>query len=105
MQLDPYNADAWAHLLGRALFGARRYEEATRAFRRVPNLQYGHHAYLAACYGQLDRLEEAEAQVARVLDLKPDFTAKSFAKSLFYKDQADRDHLFEGLRKAGLPAE
>ena len=105
MQLDPYDADAWTHLLGRALFGARRYEEAIGAFKRVPNLQFGHRVYLAACYGQLDRSEEAESQAAHILELKPDFTAKSFAKSLFYKDQADRDHLFEGLRKASLPAE
>jgi adenylate cyclase len=105
MRLDPYDADAWAHLLGRALFGAQRYEEAIGAFMRVPNPQCGHHAYLAACYGQSGRPEEAEAQTGHVLDLKPDFTAQSFAESLSYKDQADRDHLSEGLHKAGLPAE
>jgi adenylate cyclase len=103
MQLDPYDADAWAHLLGRAMFGARRYEEAIGAFKRVPKPQYGHYAYLAACYGQLDRTEEAKAEAAQVLVMKPDFTAKSFAESLFYKEQADRDHLMDGLRKAGLP--
>ncbi len=105
MQLDPYDADAWVHLLGRALFGARRYEEAIGAFKRVPRPQYGHYAYLAACYGQLDRNEEAKAEAAQVLVMKPDLTAKSFAEALFYKNQADRDHIFEGLRKAGLPAE
>ena len=103
MQLDPYDADAWVHLLGRAWFGARRYEEAIGAFKRVPRPQYGHYAYLAACYGQLGRNEEAKAEAAQVLVMKPDFTAKSFAEALFYKDQADRDHVFEGLRKAGLP--
>jgi adenylate cyclase len=104
MQLDPHDADAWAHLLGRALFGARRYEEAIGAFKRVPRPQYGHYAYLAACHAQLDRDEEAKAESAQVLVMKPDFTAKSFAESLFYKGQADRDHLMDGLRKAGLPA-
>ena len=35
--------------------------------------------------------------------MKPDFTAKNFTKSLFYKEQLDREHLMNGLRKAGLP--
>jgi adenylate cyclase len=103
MQLDPYDADAWAHLLGRALFGARRYEEAIRAFKRIPRPHYGHYAFLAASYGQLDREEEAKAEAAQVLAMKPDFTAKNFTKSLFYKEQLDREHLMNGLRKAGLP--
>jgi Flp pilus assembly protein TadD len=103
MLLDPYDADAWAHLLGRALFGARRYEEAIRAFKRIPRPHYEHYAFLAACYGQLVREEEAKAEAAQVLDLKPDFTAKSFAVSLFYKEHSDRDHLMNSLRKAGLP--
>ena len=104
MQLDPYDADAWAHLLGRALFGARRYEEAIRAFKRIPRPSYGHHAFQAAAYGLLDLEEEAKGEAAQVLAMKPDFTAKSFTNTLFYKEQSDRENLMNGLHKAGLPS-
>ena len=36
--------------------------------------------------------------------MKPDFTAKSFTNTLFYKEQSDRENLMNGLHKAGLPS-
>ncbi len=84
MQLDPYNSDNWAHLLGQALFGARRYEEAVRAFMRVPSPSYGHHAYMAACYAYLGLEDRANTQSAKTLEKKSDFSAKEYISSALY---------------------
>jgi adenylate cyclase len=103
MRLDPYDADAWAHLLGRALFGARQYRDALTAFKRVPVPPYSQHALMAACHIYLDDHELAAAEGAEILRLKPNFRSGEFCEALFYKDDADRQHVHEGLSKVGLP--
>jgi len=103
MRLDPHEADVWAHLLGRALFGARRYVEAIAAFRRVPAMRHAHHAYLAACHAQLDDRAAAADECRNVLRLKPDFRASDFCRSLVFADQSHCAHVRESLTRAGLP--
>ncbi len=103
MRLDPYDANKRAHLLGRALHAARRYDEAAAAFRRVPSPAFRHCADLAASLAQAGRTGEAQEAAADVLRLKPDFTIQSYVVALPYRDPADRQHHREGLRKAGLP--
>jgi adenylate cyclase len=103
MRLDPHGAPARAHLLGRALFGARQYAEALEAFRRIRSPRPGHLAFMAACAAQLDRDDEARERLAAALALKPDLAIKSFVAGLYYRDPSDREHLAAALRKAGLP--
>jgi adenylate cyclase len=102
-RLDPYGAHARAHLLGRALYGARRYAEALEAFRQIRSPRYNHLAFMAACSAQLGRDAEARELAAATLALKPDFGVELFVNELFYREASDRSHLEEGLRKAGLP--
>ena len=103
MRLDPYEADTFAHLLGRALFGLERYEDAAHAFMRAPAARYANQAYLAACFVHLAMPEKAAARADDVVRLKEDFAAKPFIASLFYKEENDQSRLREGLLKAGLP--
>ncbi len=103
MRLDPHNSDSWAHLLGRALFGARRYRDAVSAFKRVPLSRYANHAFTAACHAYLGDDEQAEIELTEVLGLKPDFGTSNFCKALFFKDDADRQHVHRGLIEAGFP--
>jgi adenylate cyclase len=100
--LDPFSADDWAHLVGRAYFGEKRYEEAQQAFRRAPRLQIAHRAYLAACYGYITRPDDALAQVQAIFAADPNFSASKFAEGLFYKNPEDVEHVLTGLKKAGL---
>ncbi len=102
-RLDPHAAHTRAHLLGRALFGARHYAEALEAFRLIRSPRVGHLAHMAACAAQLGRDAEARERAAAALALKPDFGIKSFMEGLLYRDASDRGHLEEALRKAGLP--
>lgn len=102
MRLDPYDAHARAHLLGRAHFVLRRYDEALSAYQQIPSPRIGHLADMAACFAQLGKATEAKAQVDAVLQLDPDFTTTGYVGNLYYCSDADREHHVEGLRKAGF---
>jgi adenylate cyclase len=103
MRLDPHGAHARAHLLGRALYGSRRYADAVDAYRQIASPRYSHLAGMAACYAQMGRDAEAKEQAAAALRLKPDFAIESYLRTLPFSETTDRSHLADGLRKAGLP--
>jgi len=103
MRLDPYDAAGRAHLLGRALYVARRYADAIEAFKQVRVPRYGHHAEIAGCYAQLGSDEKARLHAGEVLRLKPDFSIADHVQGLPFKESRDREHYRDGLRKAGLP--
>jgi adenylate cyclase len=70
---------------------------------RAPNLSQGH-IWLAANLAQLGRLDEARAEAAEVLRIDPKFTIDDTVRRLAaFKRPEDAEHLFDGLRKAGLP--
>ncbi len=104
MRLDPYDAAGRAHLLGRALYMARSYEDAIEAFKQVRAPSFRHHAEIAACYAQLGSDEKASLHAGKVLSLKPDFSIADHVQGLPFKESRDRDQYRDGLRKAGLPA-
>ncbi len=68
MRLDPYDAVGRAHLLGRALYNARSYEDAIEAFKQVRVPSFSHHAEIAACYAQLGSDEKDRGRLWRRLD-------------------------------------
>ena len=61
------------------------------------------HAFLAACYSSLDRHAEAAAEADEVRRINPKFNLASYAKTLPYKNKADKERYIAALRKAGLP--
>jgi len=102
MRLNPHHPEWYWSMLAIGLYAARRYEEALDAYRRIAVWKKPWHlARLAACYAQLGRLDEARAQAAEVLRLDPDFRLSNV--KLFYRNPADAEVSFEGMRKAGLP--
>jgi adenylate cyclase len=103
MRLDPLGATSFSHLLGRALLGERRYAEAIKSYRQISAPRYQHHADMAACHAQMNDTSNAERKAAETLRLNPDFSIEGYISTLPYEKSADRDHLREGLSKAGLP--
>jgi adenylate cyclase len=102
MRLNPHHPEWYWSMLAIALYAARRYEEALDAYRRIAVWKKPWHlARLAACYAQLGRLDEARAQAAEVLRLDPGFRLSNV--KLFYRNPADAEASFEGMRKAGIP--
>ena len=58
---------------------------------------------MAACHTYAGDDEQAEAERAAILRLKPDFSFGEFCKTLFYWKDADIQHVRDGLIKLGLP--
>jgi adenylate cyclase len=103
MRLNPYHPERyWSHL-GRAHYTARQYPETVEALGRRTRLDQIHHAYLAAALAQLGDRIAAAAHAQEVLKDEPAFSSRRFLSTLHYQQERDRDHLRDGLRKAGLP--
>ena len=60
-------------------------------------------AYLAACYSQLGRADDASARIRQLLERYPNFNIGMLKKLLPYKAVADMEHLCAAVRAAGLP--
>jgi TolB-like protein/DNA-binding SARP family transcriptional activator len=103
-RLDPFYDPTWYwHLLGAAYFTAHRYDDAIAALSRSTNVPLWGKIYVAACRGHQSH-REAAAIAAEILRARPEFSAAAMAAREPYKDQAHREHLLDGLLKAGLPA-
>jgi adenylate cyclase len=107
MRYDPLYVPAAAGQLGIARYMLKEYSEALPPLReyasRTPNVSQGH-IWLAANLAQLGRLDEAHAEAAEVLRIDPKYTIDGTQRRLaLYKRPEDAEHLFDGLRKAGLP--
>jgi len=113
-RLNPFDTKWVPWNRGIAYFTARRYDEAITALKLVRNPINEVRAWLAASYAQAGRLDEAKAaldefiRVARSdMAVFPGRTLKDWEPywhAMFeYQDQKDFDHLYEALRKAGMP--
>ena len=105
VRLNPLHPPRYNPHFGVALYSLRRFDEAAQALRRDDYPGTWSRARLAACYAQLERTAEAQATVAVVLRLQPDFsTAEYMRRSVLLEREEDQELLREGLLKAGLPA-
>jgi adenylate cyclase len=77
-------------------------EAGDRALARSPgrSVQLFTHPFLAAAYAQMGRSQDAEGERAIIRRRSPFFDAAAFAGQ--FGTQEARDHLLEGLRKAGF---
>jgi adenylate cyclase len=107
MRYDPFYGPLVAGQLGLARYMLKEYAQALPPLRecasRAPNIREAH-GWLAASLAQLGRLDEARAEAAEVLRIDPKYTIDGTHRRLaLFKRPEDAEHLFDGLRKAGLP--
>ena len=107
MRHDPLYVPIAAGQLGLARYMLKEYSQALPSLRecasRAPGMRQGH-VWLAAGLAQLGWLDEAHAEAAEVLRIDPKFTIDGTQRrQALFKFLEDAEHLFEGLRKAGLP--
>jgi adenylate cyclase len=76
-------------------------ETGKEALRQVPN-NINIYLQLTATYVTMGREEEARAAAIEVMKINPKFSLEWYAKTLYFKNQADIDKTIEALRKAGL---
>jgi adenylate cyclase len=60
------------------------------------------HVNLAICYAYLGRQQDAEAEMAKVLQFWPTWSLEIERQSVPYKNPADLERYLDGLRRAGL---
>ena len=103
MRLNPYHPERfWSHL-ARAYFVARRYGEAVEALQHIAAPDPAQQALLAAAHAQLENEDAARGIVAKLLERDPGFGISAHLSSQCYKNEGDRGHYREALRKAALP--
>jgi adenylate cyclase len=104
IRLSPRDPLMWGFedALAFSQYQARDYaaavETASKTVVRFPNFPFGH-LDLAVAYGQLGETTRAKAALADALRLAPDLVA--VVEGQPFEDPRDREHLIDGLRKAG----
>jgi adenylate cyclase len=102
MKLNPHHpARFWSHL-GKAHFVGKQYPQAIEAFMHLASMDAQQHAFVAACYGWLGDRTAATAHVARIRQLDPQFDVPKLMLTTHYANEADAQHLRDGLAKAGF---
>jgi TolB-like protein/Flp pilus assembly protein TadD len=101
---DPFLVYWFGHL-GLAAFAEERYDIAcewgAKVLQENPSFPGGHRL-IAAIYGQLGRIEEAQVALKELLLLMPGMTIDDVRKQVPFKDPNHMERYLDGLRKAGL---
>ena len=70
---------------------------------RLPAIQWPGHCILVASLAYLDRIDDAHTALKDLLAFRPGITIGFVRDTSVTGNPEDRNHLLEGLRKAGLP--
>ena len=105
MLLNPASSFLYYVHLGRAYYYQEQYEDALKAFQKADERNHvfvTNHIWLAATYAQLNQFDEAAWEVDQILTLEPDFSLSHWLDTRPIKKVEHREHLLDGLYKAGL---
>jgi adenylate cyclase len=114
-RLNPFYPEYYDWYRALVLYSAHQYEQAVKAIKEIMNLDRWHHAYLAACLGQLGRFEEAQQEATMFINIREKELKErgesvpasaldlALERADRYRNQDDREHFLDGLRKAGFP--
>ncbi len=107
MRLAPYYPVNYLMILGECYRLTGRLEEAVEALRLSIDSGFGiarPRVCLITALVDFDRMEEAQAEATKLLELEPKFEIDTWAKrALPYKDAAITEQIIAKCHKAGLP--
>ena len=107
IRLDPASKQPYIHFLGSAYLVAGKFEVASALFkeriRLSPKTDLSR-AFLAVALGHLGEAEEARRVWRELMEINPKYSFAEHVGRLPFRDQADIDHLAEGLSNAGIAA-
>ena len=106
-RLNPVDTVRKLAFLGFAYFMNGDYEKSEAIFRKrmekFPVNNELNYVFLAANLAMLGRTEDAARQAEMVLKLNPDFNLSGWRWIRTYKSPADRRHLYDAAKRAGIP--
>jgi tetratricopeptide (TPR) repeat protein len=104
-RLNPREPVLYYNALGFAYRVAGEYKQAIVPLKKAISFSPNYlpaHVNLAICYAELGREEEARAETAEVLRLRPNFSLEGLKQRQPFKDLAVLESDLAALRKAGL---
>ncbi len=105
MRLNPASSFLYYMHLGRSHYIQGRYAEASEALQEAAernNNFIPNRLWLAATYGQMGKLDDAEWEIDQVLTLNPEFSLDNWLETRPYKNPLYKEQLLNGLQKAGI---
>jgi tetratricopeptide (TPR) repeat protein len=111
LRISPRDQDAfaWFTYLAAAKLYVGKHDEAVEDYRRSQEFNRNHPLvffYMGAALALAGRVEEACAEIQEGLKRRPEFTIRTLRKGTLSDNPiylAQREHLYEGMRKAGVP--
>ena len=100
-RLNPFHPEWYWIDYGSVLYACKKYEEAIEAFRHRREPHVWVLTRVAACYAQLDRMEEAKAVVEQIIKKSPGFRLSQQRWGSWAS--TDTERFRAGMIKAGLP--
>jgi DNA-binding SARP family transcriptional activator len=100
-RLNPYHPEWYWVDYGSTLYVCGKYEEAIESFNHRRNSHVWVLCRIAACYAQLDRMEEARVVVGRIMKMRPGFRLSDQRSGSWSAE--DLANFRAGMIKAGLP--
>jgi len=106
MVVNPVYTFEYPYLLGWALYGAERYEEAIETLAKAIERNestLAPHLFLAASYIGLNQQDDAEWEIEQILVHEPQYTISKYYSTSRMASEDELNRFLDALRKAGLP--
>jgi len=105
MEINPHHPFNYTFHLGQAYFILHRYRESVDTLRKALESNPASeriHVWLAAALARAGALDDARWEATQVRVLNPEFSLQRMEQSLPFSNPADRQHVIDSLRMAGL---
>ena len=105
MKINPHHPFNYTFHLGQAYFTLHRYQEAIDALREALESNPASeriHVWLAAALARAGAMDDARWEATQVRILNSEFSLQRMQQSLPFSNPADRQHVIDSLRMAGL---
>ena len=101
IELNPLAPDPYHWTAAGANYSLERYEEALACLARMEDQSHSSRV-AAACWGMLGDRKKAHHYKRKTMAMHPDFDVETWLSIMPVREQWQKDHYREGLRKAGF---
>jgi adenylate cyclase len=103
-QDTPHTADIMRYWKALAMFSTKDYAASAALLAGITGMEFLKAELLAPCCARLGQDDRARANANEVVRMHPEFSLSHVGLWKSFRHEADRLHLFDAMRDAGLPA-